>query len=701
MQVQLCGDGARALDRWRASLPDVVLLDLSLPGLDGLQVLAAGPRRRSAHAGAHPHRARHRRRPHPRPEHRRRRLPGQALRPGRAGGPGARAGPARRAARPPTRRPSPSFGGLQRDAEQRRASTLHGQPMELTQREAALLRALLARARPGGRQGAAVRAGVSRRRRRAARGGRGRGLPPAQEARPTAGAAAGHAARAGLPAAAETAMPRRERRWTARVAGRASAARCAPAAAGHPAAGAGLRGRQHRGALPPGAGRRPTRPTTARCWPRPSPSASSSAVGGSGDAARLQRHRALLGARGLRGRQPQPPVLPRQRLRRRDWCPASTTCHRRARKLPPQRLRRAGAFLRRRVPRRRRCAWRCCCSRWPASSGQGMATVQVAETLELRAALARQLLVDTLWRQAALLLAVIAAVVLWSSCSAPRGRCASSAQRSTPGRAGDLTPIERRRRAARAAARWSMPPTRSCSAWSDLLAHQKRFVRDASHQLRTPLAVLKTQVQSARRGDVAPAQALAEIAHTVDARHRAGQPDAGAGQGGAAAPAGRRRGASTGPKLVRAVALDLAPLVADTRPGFSNSRPRRRRCAATNGRCASCCATCCTTPIKHSPPARALALRLVADGAPRRADRGRRGPGIDAGAARAPVPALRRRQRGSGGRRARSRRGLGLAICHEIVDSLGGTLTLDNRLLHGRVTGLDAIVRLPLAPTTA
>ena len=40
MQVVTCGDGTRALDRWQASVPDVVLLDLSLPGLDGLQVLA-------------------------------------------------------------------------------------------------------------------------------------------------------------------------------------------------------------------------------------------------------------------------------------------------------------------------------------------------------------------------------------------------------------------------------------------------------------------------------------------------------------------------------------------------------------------------------------------------------------------------------------------------------------------------------------
>ncbi|MBY0465213.1 MAG: sensor histidine kinase N-terminal domain-containing protein, partial [Burkholderiales bacterium] len=44
--------------------------------------------------------------------------------------------------------------------------------------------------------------------------------------------------------------------------------------------------------------------------------------------------------------------------------------------------------------------------------GQGMATVQVAETLELRETLARRILIDTLWRQLALL-GVIAGVVVW------------------------------------------------------------------------------------------------------------------------------------------------------------------------------------------------------------------------------------------------------------------------------------------------
>lgn len=39
MDVTPCSDGRQALAQWTATQPDVVVLDLSLPGLDGLQVL--------------------------------------------------------------------------------------------------------------------------------------------------------------------------------------------------------------------------------------------------------------------------------------------------------------------------------------------------------------------------------------------------------------------------------------------------------------------------------------------------------------------------------------------------------------------------------------------------------------------------------------------------------------------------------------
>jgi two-component system response regulator TctD len=143
MQVVLCGDGARALDRWRASLPDVVLLDLSLPGLDGLQVLAAARAEGLTDAGAHPHRARHRGRPHlglntgaddylAKPFD----LDELEAR--------VRALARRRGAAPPAPLWQPSSAACAA-TRQRRGLPARPAAMELTAREAALLRALLAR----------------------------------------------------------------------------------------------------------------------------------------------------------------------------------------------------------------------------------------------------------------------------------------------------------------------------------------------------------------------------------------------------------------------------------------------------------------------------------------------------------------------------------------------------------------------------
>jgi len=145
MQVVVCGDGARALDRWRASVPDVVLLDLSLPGQDGLSVLAAaraeglatpvliltargtvGDRILGLNTGADDYLAK----PFDLDE-----LEARVRALVRRAAP--RGGDA---AAPPTQ---PEWCGLRADTASG-AVYLQGQPLDLTVREAALLRALLA-----------------------------------------------------------------------------------------------------------------------------------------------------------------------------------------------------------------------------------------------------------------------------------------------------------------------------------------------------------------------------------------------------------------------------------------------------------------------------------------------------------------------------------------------------------------------------
>jgi two-component system response regulator TctD len=44
MEVEVCGDGPSALARWKSDPPDVVMLDLTLPGMDGLLVLESARR---------------------------------------------------------------------------------------------------------------------------------------------------------------------------------------------------------------------------------------------------------------------------------------------------------------------------------------------------------------------------------------------------------------------------------------------------------------------------------------------------------------------------------------------------------------------------------------------------------------------------------------------------------------------------------
>ena len=316
-------------------------------------------------------------------------------------------------------------------------------------------------------------------------------------------------------------------------------------------------------------------------------------------------------------------------------------------------------------------------------AGQGMAIIQVAETLELRHSLARRLLTQTLWQQA-LLVAVIALVVVLVVQLATRPvRELSARLRSRT--ETDLSPLP-----SEGAPRELQPIVEATNAvmarLAHLLEHQKRFVRDASRQLRTPLAVLKTQVQSARRGDTDPQQALAEIDTTVQrATELANQMLALAKveqlrqQGDAAT--------QRWDEIVRAVALDVAALIAEAQLDFEiTTQPVRVRSHEWALR--ELTRNLLHNAVRHTPAGGRLAVRLVADTHLAVLTVADSGPGL--------APELRDRlfqPFSAGGARAGS--GLGLAICQEIVQSLGGQIELLNRQAGACTTGLDAIVRLP------
>jgi two-component system sensor histidine kinase TctE len=321
--------------------------------------------------------------------------------------------------------------------------------------------------------------------------------------------------------------------------------------------------------------------------------------------------------------------------------------------------------------------------------GRGMATILVAETLELRQTLARQILIDTLWRQALLVL-VITAVVVWVVQRATRPVRELSAQLLQRSE-NDLAPLPSTR-----APRELLPlidaTNQVMARLSHLLAYQKRFVRDTAHQLRTPLAVLHTQLQSAQRGDVSPAQALQEMSGTVERATLL------ANQMLALAKVEQLRQQGDAPVLdwaevARAVALDLAPLIAQQQLDFdidtATARVRAHEWALRE-----LTRNLLHNAVKHTPANGRLHVHLARSERQATLRISDSGPGI--------TPELRQRLfQPFAAADPRSGSGLGLAICHEIVLTLGGDIRLDNRLQHSRICGLDTIVSLPLAENPA
>ncbi|RFO95986.1 sensor histidine kinase [Rhodoferax lacus] len=325
----------------------------------------------------------------------------------------------------------------------------------------------------------------------------------------------------------------------------------------------------------------------------------------------------------------------------------------------------------------------------PVATGRerAMAMVQVAETLELRHTLARQILLDTLQRQA-LLIGVITAVVLFvvQRVTGPVRRLSRSLDARSE---DDLTPIQ-----APELPGEIQPLTeaanRVMARLQHLLDYQQRFVRDAAHQLRTPLAVLKVQVQSALRGDLAPHEALQGIEATVN---RATQLT---NQMLTFAKVEQLRQQQSFEPLdwaesVRALVLEMSPLIAEKNLDFElDAKP----CVvlAHEWMLREMVRNFLHNAVRHSPPGASLLLQLSQSAEVATLLIQDAGCGIS--------EALRSRlfqPFATAGGHAGT--GLGLTIAREIALALGGSVQLNNRLSEGQVCGLDARISLPLVGT--
>ncbi len=148
-------------------------------------------------------------------------------------------------------------------------------------------------------------------------------------------------------------------------------------------------------------------------------------------------------------------------------------------------------------------------------SMRGIALIQVGETLDARRGLSRKILFDTLLRQAIMLLAV--ASLVWFAVRLvlrPLMRLKNEVETRDLKDLSDVDPalVHKEVRPLVAAMNSTM------ARMQNLIAGQRRFIADASHQLRTPLTVLKTQAELAlRENDAAAMRAIVQsIAATTD-----------------------------------------------------------------------------------------------------------------------------------------------------------------------------------------
>jgi len=217
---------------------------------------------------------------------------------------------------------------------------------------------------------------------------------------------------------------------------------------------------------------------------------------------------------------------------------------------------------------------------------------------------------------------------------------------------------------------------------------QRRFLADASHQLRTPMSVLRTQLQSAIAGDVPACEILPQMLHTVDrATDMANQLLS------LSKLEQIKRAGQLQTIALHAVALDavmeLAPLIAAKRLDFALEGDEKLGARGDPLMLGELLRNLLANAIHHTPDNGQLGIVLRAYAGTVELVVWDEGQGVD--------DALRPRlfQAFSA---TKGGVGLGLSICRQIAEAMGASMEIYNRVDTGRVIGVDAVVRWSQGP---
>jgi two-component system sensor histidine kinase TctE len=327
----------------------------------------------------------------------------------------------------------------------------------------------------------------------------------------------------------------------------------------------------------------------------------------------------------------------------------------------------------------------------PLAPGSGYpgVVIQIAELMENRTSVALGLLRGTLLRQA-ILLTVVAVSTLLAVSGALRPLLALK-QQLDERRDTDLAPVVDHSATPELSQMVAALNT-MISRVGKLLGLQQRFVSDASHQLRTPLAVLKAQVQSGLRGDAPPLTVLGEIAVTADRAVNLADKMLSLAKVEQLRDRGQREACNMA-LIAQDVAIELSPLISAKNLDFS-----MEACDSTvlghPWMLSELISNLVHNAIRHTPQDGRMGIRIVEEGYRLALTVWDTGNGLSADIRDRLFEPFAATHDSKGC-------GLGLTICAEIAGSMGATLNLANRIESGVVAGLDARLECVAPPLTS